>query len=62
MRAAVLLALARAVGAVVPLATGLGWRSVGAPLVVREEVSDEDLDAARELGGSLAAGLALDLW
>ena len=53
---------AGAVGAVVPLATGLGWRSVGEPLVVREEVSDEDLDAARELGGSLAAGLALDLW
>ena len=49
-------------GAVVPLATGLGWRSVGEPLVVREEVSAEDLDAARELGGSLAAGLALDLW
>jgi len=40
----------------------LGWRSVGEPLVVREEVSAEDLDAARELGGSLAAGLALDLW
>ena len=49
-------------GAVVPLATGLGWRSVGEPLVVREEVTDKDLDTARELGGSLAAGLALDLW
>ena len=53
---------AGAVGAVVPLATGLGWRSVGEPLVVREEVSAEDLDAARELGGALAAGLTLDLW
>ncbi len=53
---------AGAVGAVVPLATGLGWRSVGEPLVVRGEVSDADLDAAREVGGSLAAGLALDLW
>ena len=53
---------AGAVGAVVPLATGLGWRAVGEPLVVRGEVSDADLDAARELGGSLAAGLALGLW
>ena len=53
---------AGAVGAVVPLATGRGWRPVGEPLVVRGEVSDADLDAAREVGGSLAAGLALDLW
>ncbi len=53
---------AGAVGAVVPLATGLGWRAGGAPVVVRGAVSDADLNAAREIGGSLAAGLALDLW
>lgn len=53
---------AGAVGAVLPLATGLGWRSVGEPLVVQGQVSDEDLESAKELGGALAAGLALDLW
>ena len=51
-----------AVGAVVPLATGLEWRQVLEPLVVPGDVSNEHLDAARELGGSLAAGLAGDLW
>ena len=53
---------AGAVDAVVPLAAGLGWRPAGEPLVVKGEVNDGHTDAARELGGSLAAGLALDLW
>jgi multimeric flavodoxin WrbA len=53
---------AGAVDAVVPLAVGLGWRPAGEPLVVKGEVSAGHIDAARELGGSLAAGLALDLW
>jgi len=51
-----------AVGAVVPLATGLEWRAVLEPLVVRGEVTAEHLAAARELGGSLAAGLVTNLW
>jgi len=50
------------VDAVVSLAAGLGWRPAGEPLVVKGEVNDGHTDAARELGGSLAAGLALDLW
>ena len=51
-----------AVAAVVPLATGLEWRSVLEPLVISGDVTAEHLVAARELGGSLAAGLAGDLW
>lgn len=51
-----------AVEAVVPLATGLEWRSVLEPLVISGDVTAEHLVAARELGGSLAAGLAGDLW
>ena len=51
-----------AIGAVVPLAAGLEWRAVLEPLVVRGDVTADHLAAARELGGSLAAGLAGDLW
>jgi multimeric flavodoxin WrbA len=51
-----------AVGAVVPLAAGLEWRAVLEPLVIRGDVTADHLAAARELGGSLAAGLAGDLW
>jgi NAD(P)H-dependent FMN reductase len=39
---------------------GLGWRRAQAPLVVAGEPSRDDLAAARELGGALAAGLMLD--
>jgi multimeric flavodoxin WrbA len=39
---------------------GLGWRAAQAPLVVAGEPSREDLAAARELGGAVAAGLVLD--
>jgi NAD(P)H-dependent FMN reductase len=39
---------------------GLGWRAAQAPLVVAGDPSREDLAAARELGGALAAGLVLD--
>jgi multimeric flavodoxin WrbA len=51
-----------AVAAVVPLATGLEWRPVLEPLVVTGDITADHLAAARELGGSLAAGLAGDLW
>ena len=51
-----------AVAAVVPLAAGLDWRPVLEPLVVQGDVTDDHLSAAPELGGSLAAGLAGDLW
>ena len=51
-----------AVAAVLPLATGLEWRPVLEPLVVAGDITADHLTAARELGGSLAAGLAGDLW
>jgi NAD(P)H-dependent FMN reductase len=41
------------------ITSGLGWRAAQAPLVVRAEPGRQDLDAARELGGALAAGLTL---
>ena len=39
---------------------GLKWRQVHAPVIVKGEPSRQDLDAARELGASVAAGLVLD--
>jgi len=51
-----------AVDAVVPLATGLDWRPVIPPLVVAGEITDDDLSAATELGGTLAGGLAAGIW
>jgi NAD(P)H-dependent FMN reductase len=42
------------------ITSGLQWRQAQAPLIVRGEPSQQDLDAARELGASLAAGLLLD--
>ena len=41
------------------ITTGLGWRAAQAPLVVTGDPDRADLDAARELGGALAAGLTL---
>jgi NAD(P)H-dependent FMN reductase len=41
------------------ITTGLGWRAAQAPLVVTGDPTTADLDAARELGGALAAGLTL---
>ena len=39
---------------------GLKWRQAQAPLVLSGEPTTKDLDAARELGSALAAGLLLD--
>ena len=39
---------------------GLQWRQAQAPLVVSGEPSPQDLEAARELGASVAAGLMPD--
>jgi len=41
-----------------PLVTGLGWRWVRPPLVVVGPVGQADLDAAYELGATMAASLA----
>lgn len=42
--------------------TGLRWHQVQPPLVVIGEVTEADLDAARELGATLAGGLSISLW
>jgi NAD(P)H-dependent FMN reductase len=41
------------------IVAGLQWKAAQAPLVVTGEPGPADLDAARELGGALAAGLTL---
>jgi hypothetical protein len=42
------------------ITTGLGWRRAQAPVVVVGDPGPDDLDAVRELGAALAAGLALN--
>ena len=42
------------------ITTGLGWRRAQAPLVVAGDPEPAELDAARELGAALAAGLVLE--
>ena len=51
-----------AVAAVTPLATGMGWKEVVPPVIAGGELTEAHLAAARELGATLAAGLALELW
>ena len=46
-----------AVSSVERIATGLGWRRVLPALEVVGEIGPEQLDAAAELGGTLAAGV-----
>jgi len=45
--------------AVEKIVTGLQWRSAQAPVSVVGSPTNDDLDACRELGASVAAGLAL---
>jgi multimeric flavodoxin WrbA len=49
-----------ALRAVETITTGLQWRAAQAPVVVAGEPGPKDLDACRELGAALAAGLDLD--
>ncbi|SVD20055.1 uncharacterized protein METZ01_LOCUS372909, partial [marine metagenome] len=51
-----------AVDAVVPLASGLDWRPVVEPLVAAGDMTDDHLVAARELGSTLAGGMAAGIW
>ena len=46
-----------AVRAIERIVSGLAWRGVADPLVVRGELTGEAREAARELGMTLAAGL-----
>ena len=48
-----------AVRAVEAIAQGLGWRRAQAPVTVLGTPTRADLDACRELGAAIAAGLAL---
>jgi multimeric flavodoxin WrbA len=45
--------------AITTITTGLRWRAAQPPLVVRGEPTAADLDACRELGAAVAAGLLL---
>jgi NAD(P)H-dependent FMN reductase len=49
-----------ALRAIDTITTGLQWRAAQAPLVVIGEPAPGDLDAARELGAAVAAGLLLE--
>ncbi len=51
-----------AVSAIERIATGYGWRPVAAPVISRGDITPEHQDQARELGQTLAAGLALGLF
>ena len=53
---------AGAVRAVEPLVSGLGWRAVAPPVVAVGELTGDHLDACRELGMTLAAGLELGIY
>lgn len=44
------------------IATGLRWRQVLAPLVIEGALTLEFLDAAEELGATMAAGVTERLW
>jgi NAD(P)H-dependent FMN reductase len=48
-----------AIRAVESITTGLRWRRVREPLLVVGDPTPEDLEAATELGGMLAAGTAM---
>lgn len=49
-----------AVAAIEKVITGLQWRAAQRPVTVIGTPAQADLDACRELGAALAAGLALD--
>lgn len=51
-----------AVRAIERIATGCGWKRVAEPLVVRGEPDAAALAQCRELGQTVAAGLAFGLW
>ncbi len=48
--------------AVERIVAGLGWRLVASPVVAVGDVTDAHRAAAGELGATLSAGLALDIW
>jgi hypothetical protein len=51
-----------AIRSVTRIVTGLAWREVQPPLLVVGPLAQSHLDAAAELGMTIAAGLAYDLY
>lgn len=51
-----------ALSAVTRIVTGLAWRILAPPLIVAGELTDSDVDAAEELGMTIAAGLEAGLF
>ena len=51
---------AGAIRAIESITTGLQWRRAHEVLTVLNELVQQDLDACRELGAAIAAGLSLD--
>jgi multimeric flavodoxin WrbA len=51
-----------AVRSVQRIITGLGWREVQPPVVAVGDITEAHLEAAFELGGSVAAGLAAGMF
>jgi hypothetical protein len=49
-----------ALAAIEKIVTGLQWRRAHEPVTVIGEPTPADLDACRDLGATLAAGLTLD--
>jgi multimeric flavodoxin WrbA len=54
--------VAGATSSVERIVAGLGWRRALPVLEVVGDIRPEDLEAAGELGGSMAAGLDLGMW
>ncbi|MCB1890050.1 MAG: flavodoxin family protein [Rhodocyclaceae bacterium] len=44
------------------IANGYGWRCIADALIVRGEVTEADLDAARDLGEAMAGGLEMGIF
>ena len=51
-----------AVNAIERIAIGYKWRRIAAPLIARGDLTDADLAGCRELGQTMAAGLALGIF
>lgn len=51
-----------AVRALERIAIGYGWNRIAEALIVRGEVDEPALQAGRELGQTMAAGLAFGMW
>ncbi|MBL8470963.1 MAG: flavodoxin family protein [Rhodocyclaceae bacterium] len=44
------------------IALGYRWRKVAEPIIVRKEITAADLDRCRQLGATLAAGIAFGMF